>query len=41
MSCIWDSLKPNMPAALSGKATPADAAKAMQDAAEACIAKLP
>lgn len=40
MICIWDSLKPNMQAALSGKATPADAAKAMQDAAEACVAKL-
>lgn len=41
MNCVWDSLRANMPTALSGKAAPADAAKAMQDDAEACIAKLP
>jgi arabinogalactan oligomer / maltooligosaccharide transport system substrate-binding protein len=41
MSCVWDSLRLNMQDALSGKATPADTAKAMQDGAEACIAKLP
>lgn len=41
MSCVWDSLKPNTQAVLSGKATPAEAAKTMQADAEACIAKLP
>jgi arabinogalactan oligomer/maltooligosaccharide transport system substrate-binding protein len=41
MGCNWDNLKPNLQAVLGGKATPADAAKAMQDGAEACIAKLP
>lgn len=41
MGCIWDSLRQNVPAALSGNSTPADAAKAMQGSAETCIAKLP
>ncbi len=41
MRCNWDSLKPNLQAVLGGKATPADTAKAMQNGAEACIAKLP
>lgn len=41
MGCVWDSLKQNMQAAISGKSTAADAAKAMQDSAETCISKLP
>jgi arabinogalactan oligomer/maltooligosaccharide transport system substrate-binding protein len=40
MRCNWDSMKPNMAAVLAGKATPDDAAKAMQESADACVAKL-
>jgi len=39
MRCNWDSMKPEMQAVLAGTQTPADAAKAMQAAAVACIAK--
>ncbi len=39
MKCVWDALKPNMQAVITGKATPVDAAKAMQESAEACLAK--
>lgn len=41
MRCIWDSLKQNLQAAVTGKSTPTDAAKAMQDSADTCISKLP
>lgn len=41
MSCVWDAIKPNMQAALTGKSTPVDAAKAMQSSADECIAKIP
>ncbi len=37
MRCNWDSMKPEMAAVLAGTKSPADAAAAMQPAAEACI----
>lgn len=40
MRCNWDSMKPEMQAVLAGSKTPADAAKAMQSAAETCIKQL-
>jgi arabinogalactan oligomer/maltooligosaccharide transport system substrate-binding protein len=40
MRCNWDSMKPEMQAVLAGTKTPADAAAAMQTAAETCIANL-
>ena len=40
MRCNWDAMKPEMQAVLAGTETPADAAAAMQSAAEACIANL-
>jgi len=39
MRCNWDSMKPELISVMSGKETPVDAAKAMQDAALACIKK--
>ncbi|MGB8646121.1 MAG: extracellular solute-binding protein [Anaerolineae bacterium] len=39
LSCILDAIKSNMGPALTGKAALPDTAKAMQDAAEACINK--
>lgn len=38
MRCNWDAMKPEMQAVLTGQKSPADAAAAMQSAAEACIA---
>ncbi len=40
MRCGWDSMKPNLQSVLAGKMTPADAAAAMQKAADSCIAQL-
>ncbi|MBM4431027.1 MAG: extracellular solute-binding protein [Chloroflexi bacterium] len=40
MRCNWDAMKPEMQAVLANTKKPADAAAAMQAAAEACIAKL-
>jgi arabinogalactan oligomer/maltooligosaccharide transport system substrate-binding protein len=40
MRCNWDAMKPEMQAVLADQKTPADAAAAMQAAAEACIANL-
>jgi arabinogalactan oligomer / maltooligosaccharide transport system substrate-binding protein len=40
MRCNWDAMKPNLSDVLTGKATPEDAAKAMQIAAEKCVADL-
>jgi arabinogalactan oligomer/maltooligosaccharide transport system substrate-binding protein len=39
MRCVWDSMKPEMISVMGGTETPANAAKAMQAAAVACIAK--
>jgi arabinogalactan oligomer / maltooligosaccharide transport system substrate-binding protein len=40
MRCNWDAIRPSLSDVLTGKATPADAAKAMQTAAEKCVADL-
>ncbi len=40
MRCNWDGMKPEMQAVLSDTETPADAAAAMQAAADTCIANL-
>jgi len=40
MRCNWDAMKPEMTAVLADQKTPADAAAAMQAAAEACITQL-
>jgi len=40
MRCNWDAMKPQMSAVLSGTASVADAAAAMQAAADACVAAL-
>jgi arabinogalactan oligomer/maltooligosaccharide transport system substrate-binding protein len=40
MRCNWDAMKPNLQEVLAGKMTPEDAAKAMQTAAEKCVADL-
>lgn len=40
MRCNWDAMKPEMTLVLAGSQTPADAAAAMQAAAEACILQL-
>ncbi len=40
MRCNWDSMKPEMQAVLADSKTPADAAAAMQSAADNCIATL-
>jgi len=40
MRCNWDSMKPEMQAVLNDTKSPADAAAAMQRAAEACIKTL-
>jgi len=40
MRCNWDAMKPQMQAVLSGSTSPGDAAKAMQSAADNCIATL-
>jgi arabinogalactan oligomer/maltooligosaccharide transport system substrate-binding protein len=37
MRCNWDSMKPELNAVLAGTKSPSDAAKAMQDAALACL----
>jgi arabinogalactan oligomer/maltooligosaccharide transport system substrate-binding protein len=40
MRCNWDAMKPEMTLVLAGSETPADAAAAMQAAADACILQL-
>jgi arabinogalactan oligomer/maltooligosaccharide transport system substrate-binding protein len=40
MRCNWDAMKPPLQDVMAGKTTPADAAAAMQTAAEACVAQL-
>ncbi len=40
MRCNWDAMKPEMQAVLAGDKSPEDAAAAMQEAAETCIANL-
>ncbi len=40
MRCNWDAMKPEMQAVLADTKSPADAAAAMQSAADACIATL-
>ncbi len=40
MRCNWDAMKPQLQDVLAGKTTPEDAAKAMQTAAEKCVAEL-
>jgi arabinogalactan oligomer/maltooligosaccharide transport system substrate-binding protein len=40
MRCVWDAMKPEFQAVLADSKTAEDAAKAMQEAAETCIAKL-
>jgi len=40
MRCNWDSMKPEMQAVLADTKTPEEAAAAMQEAAETCIANL-
>jgi arabinogalactan oligomer / maltooligosaccharide transport system substrate-binding protein len=40
MRCNWDAMKPEMQAVLADTETPADAAAAMQSAAETCVANL-
>jgi len=40
MRCNWDAMKPEQTLVLAGSETPADAAAAMQGAAEACILQL-
>ena len=40
MRCNWDSMKPEMQAVLNDTKSPADAAAAMQRAAEACVKTL-
>ena len=37
MRCAWDAMRPNLEAVMAGTATPADAAAAMQKAAETCV----
>jgi arabinogalactan oligomer/maltooligosaccharide transport system substrate-binding protein len=40
MRCVWDAIKPEQTLVFAGSETPADAAAAMQAAAEACILQL-
>ena len=40
MRCNWDAMKPNLQEVLASRLTPANAAKAMQTAAEKCVAQL-
>ncbi len=40
MRCAWDAMRPNLEAVMAGQMTAADAARAMQAAAEQCIATL-
>jgi arabinogalactan oligomer/maltooligosaccharide transport system substrate-binding protein len=40
MRCNWDAMKPNLQAVMSNRMTPADAAAAMQTAAEKCVKDL-
>ena len=40
MRCIWDAIKPEQTLVFAGSETPADAAAAMQAAAEACVLTL-
>jgi arabinogalactan oligomer/maltooligosaccharide transport system substrate-binding protein len=40
MRCVWDAMRPNQEAVMANKMTPADAAAAMQTAADKCVAEL-
>jgi arabinogalactan oligomer/maltooligosaccharide transport system substrate-binding protein len=40
MRCVWDAMRPNLEAVMANKMTPADAAAAMQTAADKCVAEL-
>ena len=40
MRCVWDAIRPNQEAVMADAATPEDAAKAIQEAAEKCIAEM-
>lgn len=40
MRAAWDAIRPNQEAVMAGKATPADAAKAMQEACENLIREM-
>ena len=40
MRCNWDAMRPNLEAVMANKMTPADAAAAMQTAADKCVAEL-
>ena len=40
MRCAWDAMRPNLEAVMAGRMTPRDAARAMQQAAEQCVATL-
>ncbi len=40
MRCNWDAMRPNLEAVMADKMTPADAAAAMQTAAEKCVSEL-
>jgi len=40
MRCVWDAMKPNLEAVMANSMTPADAAAAMQTAADKCVAEL-
>lgn len=41
LTCIWEAIRPNQLGVLNANTPPADAAKAMQASATACIDKLP
>jgi arabinogalactan oligomer/maltooligosaccharide transport system substrate-binding protein len=40
MRCAWDAMRPNLEGVMAGTLKPADAAKAMQQAADQCVAEL-
>ncbi|MBE3598552.1 MAG: extracellular solute-binding protein [Limnochordaceae bacterium] len=40
MRCAWDAMRPNLEAVMAGQMKPEDAAAAMQQAAEQCVATL-
>jgi arabinogalactan oligomer / maltooligosaccharide transport system substrate-binding protein len=40
MRCAWDAWRPNLEGVMAGTVTPADAAPAAQEAADACVATL-
>ncbi len=40
MRCAWDAMRPNLEGVMAGTLKPEDAAKAMQEAADQCVAEL-